>query len=54
MNLIAFLAYFLYLNFIIYKLKLYFGVRSTKVFDTFWNSLILLNINIIDTIKKIV
>lgn len=35
MNLIALLAYFL---------KIYFGVWGTKVFDTFRNSLILLNI----------
>lgn len=36
MNLLALLAY-------LFK-NLYFGVRSTKVFDTFGNSLILLNI----------
>ena len=35
MNLLALLAYLF---------KIYFGVRSTKVFDTFRNSLILLNI----------
>lgn len=40
MNPVALLAY-------LFFYKIHFGVRCTKVFDTFGNSLILLNVNFI-------